>query len=197
MLGCALPLWLRRNSTSGRASASDDLTAGEYEHVFDFLYRTSLTAPYDIKTTEAPHYRRYHAQQRKQAGASVAPAVPGVSAIQRHAGINDGKGLVFVSHTGEIFPSGFLEVSAGNVKRTTVQEAYRNSGVFRVLRDSDALRGKCGLCDYRNLCGGSRSRAFALTGDYLASDPRCSYQPAPTAACTPSAHTHAPLDKAS
>ena len=168
---------------TGRAALADDLSAEEYERVFEFLYQTSITAPYMIKTTEAQHYRRYVAQQRRSAR--------GLS------NVNDGRGFLFVSHTGEIFPSGFLEVSAGNVKRTTVQEAYRNSGVFRVLRDSDALGGKCGLCDYRNLCGGSRSRAFALTGDYLASDPRCSYQPAPTAACTPSAHTHAPLDKAS
>lgn len=162
---------------TGRASASDDLTAGEYERVFDFLYRTSLTAPYDIKTTEAPHYRRYHAQQRKQAGASAAPAAPGVSAIQRHAGINDGKGLVFVSHTGEIFPSGFLELSAGNVRTTNLAAAYRQSELFRVIRDANRLEGKCGACDYRHLCGGSRSRAFALTGRPMAADPRCIYEP--------------------
>lgn len=159
---------------TGRAQLDDDLTAEEYEQVFDFLYRTSLTAPFDIKTTEAQHYRRYAAQQRKKNGAG-ASAPQGV--IQRQAGINDGKGFLFISHTGEIFPSGFLEVSAGNVRNVTLQDAYRNSALFRVLRDSDALLGKCGACDYRNLCGGSRSRAFALTGDFLASDPRCEYVP--------------------
>ena len=114
------------------------------------------------------------AQQRKREGrASSAPT----GLIQRQAGINDGKGFLFISHTGEIFPSGFLETSGGNVRTTTLQEAYRNSNLFRVLRNSDALGGKCGVCNYRNLCGGSRARAFALTGDYMAADPRCIYMP--------------------
>ncbi|WP_321476641.1 TIGR04053 family radical SAM/SPASM domain-containing protein [uncultured Paludibaculum sp.] len=161
---------------TGRASLADDLTAEEYEQVFEFLYQTSLDVPFDIKTTEAQHYRRYVAQRRKaQGGVRSASAPAGI--IQRQAGINDGKGFLFISHTGEIFPSGFLEVSAGNVRRTPLQQAYCDSGLFRVLRDSDSLTGKCGGCEYRNLCGGSRSRAFALTGDYLASDPRCSYMP--------------------
>jgi MoaA/NifB/PqqE/SkfB family radical SAM enzyme len=116
---------------TGRAQLSDDLTAEEYEAVFEFLYRTSLTAGFDVKTTEAPHYRRFHAQQRKQAGGGAKP-VNG-SAVQRHAGINDGKGLVFVSHTGEIFPSEFLEVSAGNVRTCRLADAYRNSQLFRGL----------------------------------------------------------------
>jgi radical SAM protein with 4Fe4S-binding SPASM domain len=160
---------------TGRARLDDDLTAEEYEQVFDFLYRTSLYAPFDIKTTEAPHYRRFLAQQRKRSGLS--PAVPGASAIQRYAGINDGKGLLFISHTGEIFPSGFLELSAGNVRTRRLTDAYRNSSLFRVIRDTDQIEGKCGVCEYRNLCGGSRSRAFALTNDFMASDPRCTYQP--------------------
>jgi AdoMet-dependent heme synthase len=161
---------------TGRAQLADDLTAQEYEEVFEFLYRTSLTAGFDIKTTEAPHYRRFHAQQRKRSGGSE-PAIAG-SVVQRHAGINDGKGLVFVSHTGEIFPSGFLEVSGGNVRTCRLADAYRNSQLFQVIRDTDRLEGKCGACDYRKLCGGSRSRAMALTGDFMASDPLCIYQPA-------------------
>lgn len=163
---------------TGRASLADDLSAEEYEEVFDFLYKTSLTAPYDIKTTEAQHYRRFVAQKRKAGGAAAGPAA---GMIQRQAGINDGKGFLFLSHTGEIFPSGFLEVSAGNVRQTELRQAYCDSGLFRVLRDSSSLNGKCGGCEYRNLCGGSRSRAYALTGDYLASDPRCSYVPASAA----------------
>lgn len=160
---------------TGRAQAQFDLTAEEYEQVFDLLYRTSLQSSFDIKTTEAQHYRRYVAQQRKAHPAARAAAAP--MTIARQAGINDGKGFVFISHTGEIFPSGFLEISAGNVRRTSLADAYRNSSLFRTLRDSDQLEGKCGACEYRNLCGGSRSRAYALTGDFLASDPRCIYQP--------------------
>jgi len=160
---------------TGRARVEDDLTAEEYEQVFDLLYRTSLIAPFDIKTTEAPHYRRYHAQQRKQNSAGARQPAP--SLIQRQAGINDGKGLLFISHTGEIFPSGFLEISAGNVRTHSIADAYRNSQLFQVIRDSNQLEGKCGVCDYRNLCGGSRSRALALTGNFMSSDPRCVYQP--------------------
>lgn len=160
---------------TGRALEADDLTADEYEQVFDFLYRTAARGAFDIKTTEAQHYRRYVAQQKKAGGGSV-PALPG-GGIARQAGINDGKGFVFVSHTGEIFPSGFLEVSSGNVRSVSLQSAYRTAPLFKVLRDSDSLEGKCGACEYRNLCGGSRSRAYALTGNYLESDPRCVYVP--------------------
>jgi len=160
---------------TGRAQLDDDLTAEEYERVFKQLYEISGSAPFDIKTTEAQHYRRYVAQRRKREGGGAAP-MP-ASVIQRQAGINDGKGFLFLSHTGEIFPSGFLEVSGGNVRETTLQEAYRGTPLFQILRQPDALGGKCGACEYRNLCGGSRSRAYALTGDFLESDPRCSYVP--------------------
>jgi AdoMet-dependent heme synthase len=161
---------------TGRASVSQDLTAEEYEEVFDFLYRTSKTGSIDIKTTEAQHYRRYVAQQRKAEGESGSRAsAPEV--IQRQAGINDGKGFVFVSHTGEIYPSGFLPIAAGNVRRDSLRTVYRDSPLFRTLRDSDNLGGKCFDCEYRNLCGGSRSRAYALTGDFLAEEPRCVYRP--------------------
>lgn len=159
---------------TGRAHLDDDLTADEYEEVFEQLYTLSRTVPFDIKTTEAQHYRRFVAQRRKAEGA---PAPAHSSLIQRQMGINDGKGFLFISHTGEIFPSGFLPVSAGNVRHVDLVRAYQGDALFRVLRDSSQLEGKCGGCEYRNLCGGSRSRAYALTGDYLQSDPRCVYQP--------------------
>jgi radical SAM protein len=162
---------------TGRARLQDDLTAEEYEAVFEYLYRTSFHSPFDIKTTEAQHYRRYVAQRRKQSGQRPGSPCEAQSSIQRQAGINDGKGFMFISHTGEIFPSGFLELSAGNVRRVTLQDAYRYSQLFRALRDSNSLKGKCGACEYRNLCGGSRSRAMALTGDFMESDPRCVYVP--------------------
>lgn len=148
---------------TGRAQLDDDLTAEEYEQVFEFLYETSLRRPFQIKTTEAQHYRRYVVQRRKSARGLLP--------------INDGKGFMFVSHTGEIFPSGFLEVSAGNLRHTPLGDAYRGSALFQVLRDPDSFEGKCGGCEYRNLCGGSRSRAYALTGNYAGSDPRCVYEP--------------------
>ena len=163
---------------TGRASASQDLTAEEYEEIFAFLYDLSKTAPFDIKTTEAQHYRRYVAQRRKAEGAGKSQTRQvSREIIQRQAGINDGKGFVFVSHTGEIFPSGFLPLSAGNVRRDSLATIYRESPLFRTLRNADNLGGKCGDCEYRNLCGGSRSRSYALTGDFLAEEPRCAYMP--------------------
>jgi radical SAM protein len=176
---------------TGRAQLADDLSADEYERVFEFLYQTSLTAPFDIKTTEAQHYRRYVAQQRKRAGPSSAVRGPADSAIQRQAGINDGKGFVFISHTGEIFPSGFLSISAGNVRQTTLAAAYRDSTLFRALREPARFAGKCGACEYQNLCGGSRSRAWALTGDYLESDPRCVYIPSSASQVSGASRMHA------
>jgi len=91
--------------------------------------------------------------------------------------VNDGDGFVFISHTGEVYPSGFLPVSGGNVRRESLVEIYRSSPLFRALRDRDLLKGKCGMCEYKNVCGGSRARAYAVTGDYMESDPYCVYVP--------------------
>jgi len=161
---------------TGRAEESDDLSAPEYERVFEFMYELSKTAPFGVKTTEAMHYRRYVAQRvRAEGGVTQNESARGVA--WRTAGVSDGKGFVFVSHTGEIFPSGFLPVSGGNVLRDSLTEVYRNSSLFRSLRDTTQRGGKCGLCEYTRICGGSRSRAYAFTGDFLAEDPRCVYQP--------------------
>ncbi|HWQ56136.1 MAG TPA: TIGR04053 family radical SAM/SPASM domain-containing protein [Bryobacteraceae bacterium] len=162
---------------TGRAGEADDLTAEEYERVFEFMYELSKTAPFGIKTTEAMHYRRYVAQRMKEEH-GARPETEGARQVAfRTAGVSDGKGFVFVSHTGEIFPSGFLPLSAGNVLRDSLTGVYRDSDLFRKLRDTSGREGKCGICEYQKICGGSRSRAYALTGDYLASDPRCVYQP--------------------
>ncbi|HEY9514709.1 MAG TPA: SPASM domain-containing protein, partial [Gemmatimonadaceae bacterium] len=98
--------------------------------------------------------------------------------VGRAKGVNDGNGFVFISHRGDIYPSGFLPVSAGNVRTHDLADVYRNSELFRVLRDPDRLEGKCGVCEYRTVCGGSRARAYAMTGNYMASDPSCAYIPA-------------------
>ena len=161
---------------TGRAAEGDDLLAPEYEQVFEFMYELSKTAPFGVKTTEAMHYRRYVAQRIKaEHGVTENENARGVA--WRTAGVSDGKGFVFVSHTGEIFPSGFLPISGGNVLRDSLTDVYRNSDLFRSLRDTTQREGKCGICEYQKICGGSRSRAYALTGDFLAEDPRCVYQP--------------------
>jgi radical SAM protein len=161
---------------TGRALENDDLAPAEYEKVFEFMYELSKTAPYGIKTTEAMHYRRYVAQRIKaEHGLTENENAKGVA--WRTAGVSDGKGFVFVSHQGEIYPSGFLPVSGGNVLHDSLTDVYRNSPLFRTLRDTDQREGKCGICEYQKICGGSRSRAYAFTGNYLAEDPNCIYQP--------------------
>jgi len=161
---------------TGRALENDDLQAAEYEGVFEFMYELSKTAPFGVKTTEAMHYRRYVAQRMKaEHGPTENENARGVAF--RTAGVSDGKGFVFVSHLGEIYPSGFLPVSGGNVLRDSLTDVYRNSPLFRSLRDTGQREGKCGICEYQKICGGSRSRAYAFTGNYLAEDPNCVYQP--------------------
>jgi radical SAM protein with 4Fe4S-binding SPASM domain len=159
---------------TGRALSRDDLIAEEYEQVFEKLYQISQWAPFDVKTTEAMHYRRYLARRNKEE--AVAPS-GAQKTVWRTAGVSDGRGFVFISHTGEIYPSGFLPVCAGSVRCDSLVDVYRNSSLFRILRDPAYREGKCGACEYTKLCGGSRARAYAATGDYLAEDPRCSYQP--------------------
>ena len=169
---------------SDRPGQIEDLiSAEEFEEVFEKLDAISQDVRFDIKTTEAQHYRRYLAQKRaERRRSSVSAPLENAKAFQDSIGrsprgINDGKGFVFISHYGEVFPSGFLPLSAGSVRNQSLAEIYRNAPLFRALRDSSNLKGKCGLCEFRELCGGSRSRAFALTGDPFASDPSCIYQP--------------------
>lgn len=161
---------------TGRGQTADELNANEYEFVFSQLYELSKRMPGAIKTTEAMHYRRFVANKRKQEGKAAAPP-PGP--MSRMRGINSGRGFVFISRTGDIFPSGFLPLQAGNVRTHDLLQVYRENPLFRQLRDSEQLGGKCGYCPYHCLCGGSRARAYALTGDHMAAEPRCSFQPNP------------------
>ena len=167
---------------TGRGASQAELNGAEFEEVFAFMYERSKKSRAVIKTTEAMHYRRYLMQRRKDEVSAAVKGHPGDNPLNKMAGINSGRGFVFISRTGEIYPSGFLPISSGNVRRNSLVDVYQNGPLFQVLRDSSLLKGKCGLCQYRNLCGGSRSRAFALTGDYLAAEARCIHQPEATAA---------------
>lgn len=158
---------------TGRATMDQRLIADEVEEVFGRIHALSKRMPYAIKTTEAPHYRRYVLQQQK--GAAKPKATPPAATM---VGTNDGKGVLFVSHTGEIFPSGFMPISAGRFPFDHIVRVYQQSKIFRALRDPDQLQGKCGQCEYKTLCGGSRARAHALAGNPLAEEPDCAYQPA-------------------
>lgn len=167
---------------TGRGQLSDLLNADEFEGIFSRLHRLSRTASFDIKTTEAQHYRRYLLQQRvAERKSGIAPATPAdrpADMIGRAPrGLNDGKGFVFISHTGEVFPSGFLPLTSGNIRQQSLASIYRDSPLFCSLRDTAQLGGKCGHCEFKEVCGGSRSRAYALTGDPMAEEPCCSYMP--------------------
>lgn len=166
---------------TGRGKLNDLLSADEFEEVFARLYSLSQTCCFDIKTTEAQHYRRFVLQQKvaeKKAGAIHADPEKVDDAIGRAPrGLNDGKGFVFISHRGEVFPSGFLPFAAGNIREDSLSAIYRESPLFLDLRDTSKLEGKCGSCEFKQICGGSRARAYALTGNPFGQEPCCSYIP--------------------
>src|SRR5215469_2071594 len=135
---------------TGRGKLNDLLNAEEFEQVFEKIHKLSKKAGFDIKTTEAQHYRRYALQQKvadRKAGVTSNEPTRVEDAIGRAPrGLNNGKGFLFISHTGEVFPSGFLPLSAGSVRQQALAEIYRDSPVFRTLRDTSRLEGKCGAC---------------------------------------------------
>jgi radical SAM protein len=162
----------------GRGRVLRGLTAQQAEGVCDWLYTRSLEAPFTVAATEAPFFRRVALERGQRAGLS--PRI--VPSISRAFGIRDGNGIAFVSHRGEVQPSGFLPVVAGNVREASLVDLYRNAPLFTALRDVDRLGGKCGGCPFNALCGGSRARAHAHSGDYLEADPLCAYEPTNAAA---------------
>jgi radical SAM protein len=176
---------------TGRGQIQHMISPEEHERVFHWLFDLSQRGTFDIKATAAPMYRRVAIERKRQLPSAAGTGVGGETEISFQGagfqyadglnrpvkGVNDGRGFLFISHIGEIMPSGFLPVSAGNVREVDVVEAYRHHPLFRDLRDPDKLKGRCGRCKYKVVCGGQRGRAYALTGDYLESDPACVYQP--------------------
>jgi radical SAM protein len=172
----------------GRARAEDVAGAEAFERVFNELYDLSKTVPFDIKATAAPQYNRVVLQrkveERREGMRAEASDVltDGVAhsltdGIGRARGVNDGDGFLFVSHVGDIFPSGFLPKSAGNLRTHDLVDTYRNAPLFKQLRDRSLLKGKCSVCEYLPVCGGSRARAYAVTGDPLEAEPFCAHVP--------------------
>lgn len=161
---------------TGRGSGVAQITAAECERVLEWLAELSGRVPFGIKTTEAPHYRRVLAGREAGAAAASPARRPHLRAPRS---VNDGNGFVFVDHVGNICPSGFLPMVCGNVRHDRLADRYQNDPVFVRLRDPDALGGRCGRCRFRAVCGGSRSRAFASTGDAFGEDPLCAYEPGP------------------
>lgn len=159
---------------TGRARSGTALSALEVEVVLEWLAEKSDSFRFDVKTTAAPHFRRV-LLQHKVRRQEIVGIRDGIGRAPR--GVNDGSGVVFVSHEGDIFPSGFLPIHCGNVREEGLAQTYRHHPLFMALRDGDQLGGKCGHCEFRFICGGSRARAFAESGDALGADPGCLYEP--------------------
>lgn len=174
------------------------LPATEYERVLNWFYDQSKDVSIDLKATCAPHYFRVRAQrilEERAQGDRSTPFIPEGTRLKAAPdpaggrplstmtrGCLAGTAVCFVSNAGDIYPCGYLPVSAGNVRRESFADIWRGAEVFARLRDADALGGKCGICRYYALCSGCRARAYAATGDYLAEEPFCTYQPEVTSA---------------
>ena len=168
---------------TGRGAALACVPPERHDELFAKIHALQKRAGFIVKITEAPHYRAYVAEREGGAARRMLAREtgPGGSMGQAPRGVNSGKGFVFIGHTGDVYPSGFLPIRAGNVRETRPAGIYRDAPLFRELRDASRLGGRCGACRYRELCGGSRSRAYALTGDPMAEDPHCPYVFAPLA----------------
>lgn len=185
---------------TGRGLQEDEIAPTEYEAVMHFLYDASKYI--SAKTTEGHHYKRVVLQRTilEEKGLPLEDYIalhpvyyelkgeldwivaeknlqprPAIKRTPMH--INAGNGFVFISHLGEVFPSGFMPISAGSVKERSLVDIYREAPLFQALRDPSRLEGRCGLCEFSGVCGGSRSRAYAVTGDPLAEEPFCAYEP--------------------
>lgn len=175
---------------TGRGASLGSLQASECEEVMHFLYdATHYGVP--VRTAEGPHFRRVRAERQKGGRPPDGEVYRRLAARLRElegdplsapavkiSQTGDGKGIMFVSHDGEVYPSGFLPVSAGRAPAENLVSIYRGSKLFAELRDPSKLKGRCGRCEYRTVCGGSRSRAFAELGDPFEEDPACPYAPA-------------------
>lgn len=185
---------------TGRGRQLASLPPETVEDVLHFLYDAAKVL--SLKTTEAHHYRRVVIQRQvlEQRGIPAHEVLPLGETYRRlrrrlqqvapdvdldaptpmrrtPMDVNAGRGFVFVSHTGVVHPSGFLPIPAGNVRLQPLPTIYRESPLLRALRDPERLGGRCGRCEFRTVCGGSRSRAFGVSGDPLAEEPWCPYQP--------------------
>jgi radical SAM protein len=184
----------------GRAARPEirrlNLNARQFESLFHWLYDLTKSAPFDVTPREGYHYRRVllqrraaelgvtaedllvNAEKKAWTPTELASSAKATRIVRAPLGVNDGKGIVFVSHQGDVQPSGFLNLIGGNVRSESLANIYQNSPVFLRVRDYSLIKGKCGVCEFKNICGGSRSRAHAITGDSMRSDPYCVYQPA-------------------
>jgi heme b synthase len=160
---------------TGRGKLTMEITPKQYEETMNFVYESSLKSPIPIKMTCSPHYSRVAIQRNSSLCGSSAQNRSGSHGGTR--GCMAGNGFCFVSHIGEVFGCGFLPIRAGSIREKRLKEIYQESPLFLELRNPLSLRGKCGGCEYKLVCGGCRARAFSVKGDYLQGEPYCEYMP--------------------
>ncbi|MDQ7032090.1 MAG: heme b synthase [Desulfonauticus sp.] len=162
---------------TGRADAIRDeiISAQEYEEVLNWFYDFRKTTDMHLKATCAPHYYRIMRQRAREEGLKVDRETFGLDAVTR--GCLGGIGFCFVSHSGQVQPCGYLELDCGQVREIPFSKIWESSPVFLNLRDPSRYEGKCGICEYHRVCGGCRARAYTMSGNYLAEEPLCTYQP--------------------
>jgi AdoMet-dependent heme synthase len=172
----ALHIFLLVPTGCGKEMSDDEMIEpAEYENVLNWFYDRSKDSPIALKATCAPHYFRVMRQRAKAEGIKITPETHGMEAMTK--GCLAGSGVCFISHVGEVFPCGYLPISAGNVRKTSFERIWEDAEIFLTLRDESNLEGKCGYCEYRRVCMGCRARAYGSTGNYLATEPSCAYEP--------------------
>lgn len=159
----------------GKELQNQEISALDYEKTLHWFYEQRDRVPLQLKATCAPHYYRILRQLAKKEGKKVTPKEYGLDAMTR--GCLGGISFCFISHVGQVQPCGYLELDCGNVKETPFRKIWAESGVFQNLRNTDGYTGKCGRCEFRKVCGGCRARAYETSGDYMAEEPYCIYEP--------------------
>jgi heme b synthase len=159
----------------GKYLVESEINASEYESTLNWFYDQREEIDMQLKATCAPHYYRILRQRAKEEGKTVSFQTHGLDAVTR--GCLGGIGFCFISHRGRVQPCGYLDLDSGNVRQKSFGEIWKNSEVFASLRNYDNLKGKCGACEYKRVCGGCRARAYEATGDFLSEEPLCSYVP--------------------
>ena len=159
----------------GKYILDQEISSEEYERTLNWFYDQREKTPLQLKATCAPHYYRILRQRAKKEGKSVSFKTHGLDAVTR--GCLGGTGFCFISHRGIVQPCGFLQINCGDLTKTSFADIWNGSETFLALRDFNRLKGKCGKCEFKKVCGGCRARAYEATGDFLAEEPLCTYQP--------------------
>jgi len=171
----ALHIFLLVPTGRGKELEKEEIPAEEYERVLNWFYDKHDKVPLHLKATCAPHYYRIMRQRAKEEGKKITRETHGLEAMTR--GCLGGISFCFIGHAGQVQPCGYLELDCGNVREAPFKQIWEESKIFLDLRDYDKLKGKCGICEYKKVCGGCRARAYSLTGDYLGEEPYCIYEP--------------------